>query len=529
MTIEPTQTGDHRSGLRIGSGAAPALLILLPGGFYVSGVVTWAVSLVNELAARGVECGLVVHQTRNGYAPVKPVLHPAVHLYDVSELGDFERGTIDLNACRQVYGELIASYKQREQRVVVLPNLHGDCYGAAVDACAENSNSAAVGWCHLDSDYDRYVLTHYGQALARVVAVSGTLAKTMRQEHPKNKVIEIGYGVEFAPPAQSATRDQHNITIAYTGRLDTCIKRIDVLPIISDLLTARGLFHSMTIIGDGPDGEILPDSNINITVQRARPPSALSPLLAATDLFVLPSRAEGQSLAMLQAMRCGAVPLVTSPAASEVISHGNNGYLIEQHESAHVVAERFAACIGAYSGLPGSRKAEMAAAAVAAAEPYSIELHADKVLTLLREVNTEILAGVQARWQRNTPWNFTGLGGAVVGPGAAERMVQQLTLAVQSGLPIAVYGTGNHTHELKNVLEPFIQSIACFIDDNPRDQYLWGRPVVTLAEGKHALAEGGTVIVSSRIHAYAMRARAAAACPRVNIITLYDTVQSQAA
>ncbi len=510
-------------------GTCPALLVCLPGGLYVSGVVTWAVALVNALAHLNVRCGLIVHQTRRGYSAVLPAFHPRVRIHDLSILGDFESSTLDIIECKAAYSQIIEAYAAHGP-VVVVPNLHGDCYGAAAAACSEHSHAALVGWCHLDSPYDLFVLKHYDAALTKVVGVSSSLASRLRVTHGAARTLDIGYGVAGAPDGMQ--RDQgaggprtpgENIIITYAGRLEAAVKRIDVLPIISELLSARGRDHSLRIIGDGPDAHVLPRDNHNITIGPACAPEALCPLLIHSDLFVLPSRAEGLSLAMLQAMRCGAVPVVTAMAsgAAQVISHGENGYLVEPHESAHVTAERFAACIDAFAALPAQRREAMSAAAMLAAQPYSMEAHGERVLAMLREVGDLIARAAHNTWPAHTPWNFTGLGGAVVGPGAAARLTAQLISAATAGKRIAIYGTGNHTQQLRGTLLPYIESVACFIDDHPRDQYLFGRPVYTLCEAKHQLCEGGLIIVSSRIHAQELLQRARESCPRADVITLY--------
>ena len=62
------------------------------------------------------------------------------------------------------------------------------------------------------------------------------------------------------------------------------------------------------------------------------------PLLSKADLFVSVSRNEGVSNAMLEAMYLG-VPVITTPAggAGDVISHGQNGFLVEYGDGDELV------------------------------------------------------------------------------------------------------------------------------------------------------------------------------------------------
>jgi glycosyltransferase involved in cell wall biosynthesis len=72
--------------------------------------------------------------------------------------------------------------------------------------------------------------------------------------------------------------------------------------------------------------------------------------LPLMDLLVLPSRTEGQGLAVLEAFRAG-VPVVASriPALAEIISHGQNGFLFEPDNPTAL-----AACIRGALALPPS-------------------------------------------------------------------------------------------------------------------------------------------------------------------------------
>jgi glycosyltransferase involved in cell wall biosynthesis len=61
----------------------------------------------------------------------------------------------------------------------------------------------------------------------------------------------------------------------------------------------------------------------------------IEPLLAASDAFVLPSRSEGYSLALLEALAAG-LPVVSTRVgiAPEVLSDGRNGFLVEREDAA---------------------------------------------------------------------------------------------------------------------------------------------------------------------------------------------------
>jgi glycosyltransferase involved in cell wall biosynthesis len=60
--------------------------------------------------------------------------------------------------------------------------------------------------------------------------------------------------------------------------------------------------------------------------------------LGAADIFLLPSRFEGLSLALLEAMAAGCVPIVSSRGSMpSVVEDGHNGFLIEPGDIVQLV------------------------------------------------------------------------------------------------------------------------------------------------------------------------------------------------
>ena len=69
----------------------------------------------------------------------------------------------------------------------------------------------------------------------------------------------------------------------------------------------------------------------------------IEPLLAASDAFVLPSRSEGYSLALLEALAAG-LPVVSTRVgiAPDVVSDGRNGFLVEREDAADLARRMIA-------------------------------------------------------------------------------------------------------------------------------------------------------------------------------------------
>lgn len=518
----------------------PPILIALPGGLYVSGVVTWAVGLANAAVEAGGRAGLLIHAQRAGYSRAHPRIDPRIACHDLAHLGDFEQGTLDLQACLAAYSAAAMELNAGcGGPVMVLPNLHGDCYGVvAAMTHASGMDVRAIGWCHLDSAYDVGVIRHYAPSLNRCVAVSNELHHrlAMAPGGEGGPQIElIPYGVRALEAACRPRYDR--IELVYSGRLEKQVKRAHLLPRLSELLEARGICHRLTLIGDGPARtDIETQVAILETTRRARASAnrfsirAMGPLsvtqrdslLAQTHLFVLPSTSEGLSLSMLEAMRAGCVPIVTAVAsgAGQLIAHGKNGYLVNASGPEDKLIEAVADAAASFASQPSAQRDLLSVAASAAAEPYSIERHVQRVFTMFARVANE----PKRSWPKDRPWEFAE--GGNVSKAGEQRFAALLTQLVQSGERIAVYGTGAHSRSLAHLLEANLSSIVCFIDDAPGSVEWLSKPVLS---PHRAVSQRPTaIIISSRLHAAEMEERCRRVLPQLPCFLLYAAERATA-
>jgi L-malate glycosyltransferase len=125
--------------------------------------------------------------------------------------------------------------------------------------------------------------------------------------------------------------------LVYVGRLHEQ-KGLDVL------LTALAAVQSspspaLSLVGTGPFEErlraLVYELGISGDVEFAGVRQSLTPLLHGADVFVLPSRAEGLSNSLLEAMAIG-LPVVASaiPGNTDVIQSGVNGLLSDPGDPA---------------------------------------------------------------------------------------------------------------------------------------------------------------------------------------------------
>jgi hypothetical protein len=281
---------------------------------------------------------------------------------------------------------------------------------------------------------------------------------------------------------------------------------------MSDSLAARGIAHSITVAGDGPAADDLARAigQRPIRCVGAVNPKALRDLLAEHDALVLPSRFEGLSVAMLEAMAAGCVPIVArvESGALQAIERGYNGEIAdagpEADERAVGVALAEAVARALKRGLPAMAKS----AAQTVRERFSLTRHLDLAVTLIDEA----AASPPRAWPPHRPCTFTGGTGVppVLGTGSipsdgAARMAAALERL--AGRTIVIHGAGEHSRQLGPVFASSPARIVAFTDDDRarHGQRMWNWPIVPPAE---AAATGATdVVISSWMHEAAIWGR----------------------
>jgi glycosyltransferase involved in cell wall biosynthesis len=233
-----------------------------------------------------------------------------------------------------------------------------------------------------------------------MVACGGEVQTCLRKWTPPNTRLElIGNGIQLVPPPtpEDRARARERLGVPMDARVIGYLGRLhhEKGP---DLLLEAFLKHfadrtdvHLVMIGKGPtghDGDLEPALR-NRAARSVNPrihiPGELvdaSGLLAAFDVYVQPSRREGRSLAMLEAMAAG-LPTVTQalPAIREVHEDGITALLVD------------AACTDALAGAiakllddPGLRE-RMGAAARERAKRFSIDVMAREYAALYRDLH----------------------------------------------------------------------------------------------------------------------------------------------
>jgi len=176
---------------------------------------------------------------------------------------------------------------------------------------------------------------------SRIIAVSSTVEQELIAAAVKPlKLSRISNGVDVVQfrPGEDKSRLRKALdlpdkkTIVYTGRL-SIEKGVDFLvQSFSELDSKRG--YQLIIIGDGPEREhiaqLLDNAHVGKSILLLNSRDDVASYLQASDLFILPSRFEGLSNSLLEAMAC-ALPVISTRVggSTDIIEHGSNGLLVD--------------------------------------------------------------------------------------------------------------------------------------------------------------------------------------------------------
>lgn len=190
-----------------------------------------------------------------------------------------------------------------------------------------------------------------GRIATRVLAVSEAVADELRAlSVPSSRVVALNLPFERSdtvPPSRDTARsrlglDARHVVAASIGRAEA-VKAWDLLvrafADVADAVPALRLVLAGGVAPPGAGGyydgilRYLESRGLRDRVRFTGHLQDLSDVLSASDFFVLPSRSEGCSLALLEALSAG-LPCVATRvgAAAELIREGENGLLVDRED-----------------------------------------------------------------------------------------------------------------------------------------------------------------------------------------------------
>lgn len=482
----------------MGGSTQGGLVIFLPHGMGTSGVSTWAVRLGDGLVGRGRRAAIIAHREPDSHAPV---LEPdtRVRVIDASALPALERADGNLAGFVAFYRDTLNELHETWGGPLVLsPNVLGDSYGIGAALVREDPERyRVIGWHHSDTAYNDLVMKRYSPILARAVGVSRTIAARIEKIVGQERAAYVPYGVEVGAQPQREPLAGRPLRIAYAGRMDHEQKRVLALASCAEFLAEHGVESVMIALGDGPAaGEI--DARFARLAHARRDaaggPDEVARLFEWADVFVLPSRYEGLSVAMLEAMAHGCVPVVADVAsgARDAIEPGENGLIVPARwaDDEQIVGVRLGEAMARLDGAALRRMSFCAHET--ARERFGLESHLERAMNVIDEA----ARAPARRWPTELDPSFTTPGAGSTPRDAAQRMAR--VLEEIGDRPIVVHGTGRHTLELTDVLGA--ARVIAFTDD---DRTSWGGELigVEIVPPSEASGHGADdVVISSWLH-----------------------------
>lgn len=183
---------------------------------------------------------------------------------------------------------------------------------------------------HGDMEYYYLLAQRHQEVVDLFVTYSRACQDHLRSLLPAraDDVRLVPYGIEM-DTAQRTPVDGP-LRLCFAGRLDHGHKGVLDLPKIDAELRARSVDVAWTVVGTGPDEAALREAWTAPDIHWAgrQPNATLRSMLAAQDVFVLPTRGEGFPVALLEAMAAGLVPVVCDirSGVPEVVHEGRTGF-----------------------------------------------------------------------------------------------------------------------------------------------------------------------------------------------------------
>jgi glycosyltransferase involved in cell wall biosynthesis len=222
----------------------------------------------------------------------------------------------------------------------------------------------------------------------RFVATTGTIVNELKAEGvPAGCIVQLPNGVEtdLIDP-KSGYNFGKTVRVTFVGRLHDQ-KGLDILFQGFSKLCEKfsSLDIQLQLVGDGPlrnnllslAKQLKIDAKVNFVGKTDRVYSYLK----ETDIFVLPSRAEGMSNALLEAMAFG-LPVIVSniPGNALLVQNEKNGLVFET-ENSDALVEALSLCLNDSAFRERMGKA----ARSTIEEKYSLESVAERYIALYRE------------------------------------------------------------------------------------------------------------------------------------------------
>jgi glycosyltransferase involved in cell wall biosynthesis len=209
-------------------------------------------------------------------------------------------------------------------------------------ATAFDTGRAVVAITHGDGGWYYDVARTNDAVIDAYITYTARMETRLREMFPErgDTIALIPYGVDIPSTPRAAETNRSPLRLLYVGRLSRD-KGVFDLPEIAAELKRRGIPVRWTIQGGGPNESELrrlwPDPEV--VWNGVQPMDAVLCLYRSHDVLVMPCRAEGLPVALLEAGASGVVPVISNLASGipEVVENGVTGYRPEPGDIAGFV------------------------------------------------------------------------------------------------------------------------------------------------------------------------------------------------
>jgi len=280
----------------------------------------------------GQPVALIEHSTMYGNPKLDFNLSPEVRIVSCSGFLHPDDPQLDVDDYLSAYRSVLPG--------VLIPNwAYGTFAACAKLATNEAESLRIIGYAHADEPGYYDWLVHYEPVIHRFIAstldIVAKLAKLL--PHRQLDMVVRPNPVNVPPVLQrNYTEMQMPVRLVYVARIVQRQKRVYDLVELATALTAENVDFELLIIGDGVDKETLrmkfddlsPSIRERVSLKNSVAPGQLPEIWQASDISLLVSDYEGTSLAMLESMAYGCVPVVTQVGGTSIIKSGVNGYSV---------------------------------------------------------------------------------------------------------------------------------------------------------------------------------------------------------
>ena len=263
----------------------------------LGGVIKYWANLLNELHSQ-TTCVILVRDKHDHHAPTE-------HLFSCKTLR-FEYDK-QLENRTSVYQRLFSLVPNGTTDIVANESIH---LAAAAHCCPDIRIHFT-----LHGDYDYYYRTaeHFSDFVSQYFCVGNQILQVLRQ----NKNIDSTKCCLLPPcipapnpPAVLKKNSHRNLKITFIGRF-TVEKGFDCVKDSIAQCSAKSFPCDWTIISSNTKHEIAPPRDKNVTQIEQCAKATIDNVLRESDILILPSRAEGFPLVVVEAMQRGAVPILS--------------------------------------------------------------------------------------------------------------------------------------------------------------------------------------------------------------------------